>query len=832
MKRKAEEEGGDGPVKLTKQSDPVLSPVRPGRQKKVPAWMASYVVGGAKAEEAAAAEQAKKGGDAKPTKKIPTPKAPKIKASVKVEKKPAVVKKPKSSIKKTVKTKAPKESPPVLKPENKVKEDVKTVDKIPLDSILDMSFSSVSSTSDTESTHMPSLTCQIPEISNNNDTTNGISAPELDSSVVPNGMSTPVPDLDPEKPSMFEVVLCISTSGNMRDYLLDLQERVRETVWRLQSLTPNLRIGVLAHTQGGIHDDKPDGNRSPVAEHSYIRTGGHSGTKFLDLGATMSQICAFVDSLEPESSVYPDYVQDNLEMALWKLQRCMTWSSCSYRTVIMMGRGRPNRTSFYTQREHWRGWIRSALGLGVKEETPVIDWELEARMLGEMGIHVFTIQALPPKAQEGDTNTTTGEEVKEEGSTREEDEGAAFFTRVPQLTSGQHIPLSEPGLLKDIIVGICCSCQSPELLQDHRDLVRDENDGVLPVDMKGVFVALQLHSSSKSLSVAPPRRLERPKHIREKLTSSKDTKATKKFTSLKTPKGAKGSSKAGVKKAAQKPIAKTLNGIKSVKPKVGSSIKKTEVVKKGRVIKATAKAVIKSKASIRRAILNSAKKGIVISRSPVIKKANSPAKPVRRSAPVKPVKATKALVSSNASSKPTTKSVTPKSKSVKEDKNTELKKKPVVTPQSKRKSGVDKDKNKTVLIKKSAVQQKKPVQRRKPTVVPQKRNNKKVENSQPKTVNLAPKAGKKPVQRREPTVVNKKVENLKQKLMNLATGKKPVQRRKPSVVPQKSNNKTVENPKNKTVNMAAKAGLVSSPVKSGLLKAAKAGLTKAPPRGK
>lgn len=89
-------------------------------------------------------------------------------------------------------------------------------------------------------------------------------------------------------------------------------------------------------------------------------------------------------SSEPEATVYPDYVQDNLEMALWKVQRCMSWSSCSYRTVVMIGRGRPNRTSFYLQREHWRGWIRSALEIGAKAEIPVIDWELEAKFLAQM----------------------------------------------------------------------------------------------------------------------------------------------------------------------------------------------------------------------------------------------------------------------------------------------------------------------------------------------------------------------------------------------------------------------------------------------------------------
>ncbi|KAI8782017.1 nucleolar protein dao-5 [Biomphalaria glabrata] len=289
------------------------------------------------------------------------------------------------------------------------------------------------------------------------------------------------------KPTMLEVVICISTSGAMQDYLDVLQDKTREMVWRLQSLIPNLRIGVFAHTQGGIHDDKVVGQSSSV-DHNYIRTGGHSGTKWLDLGATYSQICGFVGSLEPEATVYPDYVQDNLEMALWKLQRCMSWSSCSYRTVIMLGRGRPNRTSFYLQREHWRGWIRSALEISKKTDIPVIDWELEAKLLAQMGIHVFTIQALP-------TASTLGEE--------EEDEGSLFFRRVAEITNGLNIRLNDASKLIDILVGVCCACYGPDLLQEHRDLLRDENDGVVPEQLKDIFISLQLHSKRRSLCTMP-----------------------------------------------------------------------------------------------------------------------------------------------------------------------------------------------------------------------------------------------------------------------------------------------------------------------------------------
>ncbi|XP_059169706.1 uncharacterized protein LOC131951349 [Physella acuta] len=393
------------------------------------------------------------------------------------------------------------------------------------------------------------------------------------------------PPAEVGKPTMLEVVICISTSGAMREYLEVLQDKTREMVWRLQSLIPNLRIGVFAHTQGGIHDDKM-ANRSGVTDHNYIRTGGHSGTKWIDLGATYSQICAFVGSLEPEATVYPDYVQDNLEMALWKLQRCMTWSSCSYRTILMLGRGRPNTTSFYLQREHWRGWIRSALEISRKTEIPVIDWELEAKLLAQMGIHVFTVQASgPPNPAD-----------------KEEDGGTTFFKRVAEITNGQHIKLPDASKLVDVLVGVFCACYGPDLLQEHRDTLRDENDGVVPTQLKDIFISLQLHSKRRSLSTVPAvigdltilkRQMEKSEAngtvsgSEEEMSGDEEEQLTEISTTEKTKNDAAASSKANKKISANKKLktAKTLNS-----------------VKQGRVVKTTKKLDKNTKQLVKKAI--------------------------------------------------------------------------------------------------------------------------------------------------------------------------------------------------------------------------------------
>ena len=339
MKRKSPDATGDAaPCKVLKvapedKPDHAASSSARGssRQKKAPAWMAAYVIAGKKEEPPDESVKVKGQNVSKKTgskpKKSPPESSLRRQSTLQLENEELQPEKSKN-LKKNVPVKQTpslsKKSTTILsssdsgtsqpskekkgtadKKQKDTKVSSKTMKKVQTSSASKPTSKSVSdiisslSQPETVLSSSPSSTENAPACPNEDknsifelsDATNGVTH-----SYSNNLPLQPVPS-ESEKPSMFEVVFCISTSGAMKDYLTDLQDRIRETVWRLQSIIPNVRIGVIAHTQGGIHDDKPEGNRSPVAEHSYIRTGGHSGTKWLDLGATLSQICAFVDSL-------------------------------------------------------------------------------------------------------------------------------------------------------------------------------------------------------------------------------------------------------------------------------------------------------------------------------------------------------------------------------------------------------------------------------------------------------------------------------------------------------------------------------------------------------
>ena len=62
---------------------------------------------------------------------------------------------------------------------------------------------------------------------------------------------------------------------------------------------------------------------------------------------------------------------------------------------------------------------------------------------------MFTVKALIDKAS----------------SEENDKEDSQFYNRVAQLTKAQPITVAEPAFIKDVIIGICCACQGPDLLQ-------------------------------------------------------------------------------------------------------------------------------------------------------------------------------------------------------------------------------------------------------------------------------------------------------------------------------------------------------------------------------
>ena len=170
--------------------------------------------------------------------------------------------------------------------------------------------------------------------------------------------------------------------------------------------------------------------------------------------------------------------------------------------------------------------------------------------------------------------------------------------------------------------------------QDHREQVRDENDGVLPQQLVPVFVSLQLHSKSKSMEVMPQVKLlpqvkappaaatlftskiakvsdDKSESESEQMTEDNmftslksDSKKSGKCTNLKNDKKESNVAKTKAKKETN---GKKDSSDKNKKSKTVKDIK-SNLVTNGKVKKTVVKVLKKSKPEVKKSLAKSVKK--------------------------------------------------------------------------------------------------------------------------------------------------------------------------------------------------------------------------------
>ena len=66
---------------------------------------------------------------------------------------------------------------------------------------------------------------------------------------------------------------------------------------------------------------------------------------------------------------------------------------------------------------------------------------------------MFTLQV-------GSERSASQEEEEED-----DEDGTVFFRETAAITNGQHFRLTDASRLVDIVIGVCCACYGPDLLQ-------------------------------------------------------------------------------------------------------------------------------------------------------------------------------------------------------------------------------------------------------------------------------------------------------------------------------------------------------------------------------
>src|SRR5215813_9958792 len=145
-----------------------------------------------------------------------------------------------------------------------------------------------------------------------------------------------------------EIVFSFDATTSMYPCLAQVRRKVKTTVTRLMKEIYDIRIGIIAH---GDYD-------TPYT------------IKKLDLSKDVDAICKFVETVEVATggSTFPECY----ELALHETQS-FAWTAETSKVLVLIGDDVPHKP---------------------KDTNKNIDWRAEAAKLKDMGIPVYSVQAL------------------------------------------------------------------------------------------------------------------------------------------------------------------------------------------------------------------------------------------------------------------------------------------------------------------------------------------------------------------------------------------------------------------------------------------------------
>lgn len=212
----------------------------------------------------------------------------------------------------------------------------------------------------------------------------------------------------------YDVVISFDTTGSMSSCINEVRKNVTEIVNRLFSEIEGIRIGIVAH--GDYCDEKT----------TYLM-------KSVDLceAANKNKIVSFIK--ETGNTGGGDY-PEAYEYVLREVQK-MSWSSESLRALVMIGDAYPH---------------------DVDSNPHKIDWKNEVKELKDMGINIYSVQAL--KSGSGLSYT--------------------FYKQMAQMTNGYHLFLDQFSYIRDMLLAICFKQVGEERLMNYEQEMVNRNVGM------------------------------------------------------------------------------------------------------------------------------------------------------------------------------------------------------------------------------------------------------------------------------------------------------------------------------------------------------------------
>lgn len=235
----------------------------------------------------------------------------------------------------------------------------------------------------------------------------------------------------------YDVVFSFDTTGSMSQCIAEVRRKVQQVVHRLIEEIPGIKIGVIAH---GDYCDKND---------TYLM-------KHVDIGSSESQIIDFVKKVEnTNGGDYPEAY----EYVLREVQK-LSWTSDSMRALVMIGDAYPHN----------------------KEDNPEnIDWKKEVEEIKNMGINIYSVQAL---------NSGNGKSY-------------TFYKQMATTTNGYHLQLGQFSTICDMLLAICFNQMGSDRLTQFEQEIQKTEYG-MNIGLRKMFDVMLKRNPTTEEDPEPP----------------------------------------------------------------------------------------------------------------------------------------------------------------------------------------------------------------------------------------------------------------------------------------------------------------------------------------
>lgn len=198
-----------------------------------------------------------------------------------------------------------------------------------------------------------------------------------------------------------DVLISFDTTGSMYPCIGQVRRNVEELVGRLFKDIPEIRLGVIAH---GDYCDGPDMIKS------------------VELTTDKKKLVNFIRNVpNTNGGDLPECYEYVLHIA-----RQAAWQAGKNRVLVMIGDAVPHPANHY-------------------DNTKKLDWKNEAKLLSEMGIKIYSVQALGYLASK------------------------YFWKDLSTLTDGYYLQLNQFAQISDLILAVCYKQKSDIALQQFED---------------------------------------------------------------------------------------------------------------------------------------------------------------------------------------------------------------------------------------------------------------------------------------------------------------------------------------------------------------------------